>query len=433
MSADELKALGNAAFGAKDFKAAAELYTQALAVAPDSAVLFSNRAAAYSLLGKVKKALADAQRCVALDPTFVKGHARNARALFDCQQYGEALAACDAGLALDASSETLRALRRQIAETQAKTEKVGAPLAKAREMGEELLRGWNERNAELGAERQGHAIYSERLAAQVAFFRNRLQREGATDMATNDADPHGDGDQSLPRTMAQRGALREIWCNSADVNSWMTEGRYTPLCMACYRGERVEALAILRRFQNAIGSFQSGKGVLVIAAARAMTLEVRESSLRLPPLLLLFCGSRSVRRRGQSTEDDCTERLAIMHALLAAGARPGVRDVTGKTAVHYGMGSMATPLTIALAEAVIEAHEAQRAEGEPRLVDVQDRMGTVALHELIPRCVCLFTLPSYPTACCTLPAAHLIIIRKIIIITIITTTTTIAAGRTWSS
>mmetsp|Transcript_9675 Transcript_9675/g.24384 ORF Transcript_9675/g.24384 Transcript_9675/m.24384 type:complete len:314 (-) Transcript_9675:203-1144(-) len=57
---------------------------------------------------------------------------------------------------------------------------------------------------------------------------------------------------------------------------------------------------------------------------------------------------------------------------------------TGKTAVHYGMGSMATTTTIALSEAVIEAHEAQRAEGEQRLVDVQDRMGTVALHECIP-------------------------------------------------
>ncbi|KAJ1624106.1 hypothetical protein T492DRAFT_556972, partial [Pavlovales sp. CCMP2436] len=88
---------GNAALGAKDFKAAAELYTQALAVNPESAVLYSNRAAAYSLLGKVKKALADARRSVALDPTYVKGHSRHARALFDAQEFGEALAACDAG------------------------------------------------------------------------------------------------------------------------------------------------------------------------------------------------------------------------------------------------------------------------------------------------------------------------------------------------
>lgn len=75
-TAQKAKNRGNAAVKSKDFKAAVEAYTEALAVDSQSAamagVLHSNRAAAYQGLGDVALALADCCRAKALAPGFAK-------------------------------------------------------------------------------------------------------------------------------------------------------------------------------------------------------------------------------------------------------------------------------------------------------------------------------------------------------------------------
>ena len=48
MSADELKAQGNAAFSAKNFDEAIGFFTQGIAIDPSNHVLFSNRSACYA-------------------------------------------------------------------------------------------------------------------------------------------------------------------------------------------------------------------------------------------------------------------------------------------------------------------------------------------------------------------------------------------------
>lgn len=64
MSVAELKAKGNTAFAAKDYEAAIQHYTDAIAAAkgPEDAVhvLYSNRSACYSGLKQYEKALEDA-------------------------------------------------------------------------------------------------------------------------------------------------------------------------------------------------------------------------------------------------------------------------------------------------------------------------------------------------------------------------------------
>jgi small glutamine-rich tetratricopeptide repeat-containing protein alpha len=75
--------LGNAAVTRKDFPAAVDYYTQALALSPDNKIYLSNRAAAYSQSGQHSLAAADALKAVEIDPAYAKawsrlGHARYA-------------------------------------------------------------------------------------------------------------------------------------------------------------------------------------------------------------------------------------------------------------------------------------------------------------------------------------------------------------------
>lgn len=81
--ADKFKAEGNAAFAAKHFDAAIELFTKAIA-ASDSPnhVLYSNRSAAYASLRDFDKALKDANECVKINPAWGKGWNRKGAALF---------------------------------------------------------------------------------------------------------------------------------------------------------------------------------------------------------------------------------------------------------------------------------------------------------------------------------------------------------------
>ena len=77
----DAKANGNDAFGARDYPVALARYTEATLAAPEHAVMHSNRAAAFLALGCFRDAERSAKRCVALDPTFVKGYTRAAEAL----------------------------------------------------------------------------------------------------------------------------------------------------------------------------------------------------------------------------------------------------------------------------------------------------------------------------------------------------------------
>ena len=72
------------AFNEQQYPEAVKHYTEALArgppeVNPDAHKLFSNRAACYTKLGAWNEGLKDAEQCIELEPTFIKGYmcARN--------------------------------------------------------------------------------------------------------------------------------------------------------------------------------------------------------------------------------------------------------------------------------------------------------------------------------------------------------------------
>lgn len=80
MSADELKELGNKAFGQGDFAAAEEHYTKGIEINSKAEALFSNRAATRLKLGRPIDALSDAEECIKINPAFMKGYHRKALA-----------------------------------------------------------------------------------------------------------------------------------------------------------------------------------------------------------------------------------------------------------------------------------------------------------------------------------------------------------------
>jgi DnaJ family protein C protein 8 len=87
---DEYKAVGDEAYRVRAYKTAIDEYTKAISLDPELVVLYSNRSAAYLSNSETSKALRDAQKCVELDWTFMKGHSRLAAALFALRRYDAA-------------------------------------------------------------------------------------------------------------------------------------------------------------------------------------------------------------------------------------------------------------------------------------------------------------------------------------------------------
>jgi Flp pilus assembly protein TadD len=62
------KEKGNTAFSGKEFQAAVDAFTEAIAYDPANHVFYSNRSAAYLALEKGKQATADAKSCISVKP-----------------------------------------------------------------------------------------------------------------------------------------------------------------------------------------------------------------------------------------------------------------------------------------------------------------------------------------------------------------------------
>jgi len=103
-AAAELKALGNTAHQAGEYRQAIHYFSRALEADPGSSslpVLHSNRSAAFCLFEDYPRALLDAEAAVHLRPDWPKGYSRKASALHHMRRYPEAIEAYQRGLELD--------------------------------------------------------------------------------------------------------------------------------------------------------------------------------------------------------------------------------------------------------------------------------------------------------------------------------------------
>jgi len=73
-------------------------YTEALRRNPKDPRVYSNRAACYTKLTAMPEALKDAEKCIELDPTFVKGYSRKGAVQFFMKEYDKALETYQEGL-----------------------------------------------------------------------------------------------------------------------------------------------------------------------------------------------------------------------------------------------------------------------------------------------------------------------------------------------
>ncbi|KAA8916894.1 hypothetical protein TRICI_001013 [Trichomonascus ciferrii] len=100
--ADRLKAEGNAAFAAKDFEKAVDLFTQAIGASETpNHVLYSNRSGAHASLKNFSEALKDAEECTKINPTWAKGFSRKGAAYHGLGDLVAAKDAYDEALKLD--------------------------------------------------------------------------------------------------------------------------------------------------------------------------------------------------------------------------------------------------------------------------------------------------------------------------------------------
>ena len=114
---DAFKDEGNAFFKAGEHLKAAAAYTKAIKAEPNNHVFYSNRSQAFLKLNKISKAIEDADKCIALSPTFVKGYHRKAtalRALPDPAKHEEACDVLIAAIEMGLDSNDLVRLGLQI-------------------------------------------------------------------------------------------------------------------------------------------------------------------------------------------------------------------------------------------------------------------------------------------------------------------------------
>uniref|UniRef100_A0A7C9FMX1 STI1 domain-containing protein n=1 Tax=Opuntia streptacantha TaxID=393608 RepID=A0A7C9FMX1_OPUST len=105
--ADEEREKGNEYFKEQKYPEAVKHYTEAIKRNPEDPKAYSNRAACYTKLGALPEGLRDAEKCIELDPTFVKGYTRKGAVQFFMKEYDKALETYQEGLKHDPNNQEL--------------------------------------------------------------------------------------------------------------------------------------------------------------------------------------------------------------------------------------------------------------------------------------------------------------------------------------
>lgn len=138
-----VKGRAKGAFQMRDVSSAERLYSRAIElcevniagkrITEGKHLLYSNRAAVRLLRGKHEPALRDTDRCMQLDPTFIKAHFRKAQALVGLERFEDAISACDTGLILQPGNKELEELKTQ-ADTNLQKQKTDQETQKERDV-----------------------------------------------------------------------------------------------------------------------------------------------------------------------------------------------------------------------------------------------------------------------------------------------------------
>ena len=164
------------AFNEQNYKGAVDLLKKAIKLDPDNHIFYSNRAAAYMALEQYEKALADADECVRLQPTWAKGYSRRGAALFRMDKLGGARDAFEKGLELDGDNPTyVRATKQEL---QLVMDAIAQRKEESLEFKERAIEAFNVQNfkraeqhlsSAIELDPENHVFYSNRAAAYMAM------------------------------------------------------------------------------------------------------------------------------------------------------------------------------------------------------------------------------------------------------------------------
>ncbi|KAF8971450.1 hypothetical protein BDZ97DRAFT_1786578 [Flammula alnicola] len=107
-NAEKFKQTGNAQMSQKQYDAAIDFYTKAIALDPSNPVYYSNRAAAHSSKGDHLSAVGDAEKAISVDSKFVKAYHRLGHAQYSLGDFKAAASAFDRGLKLEPGNAGLK-------------------------------------------------------------------------------------------------------------------------------------------------------------------------------------------------------------------------------------------------------------------------------------------------------------------------------------
>lgn len=99
---------GNDLFLAGKFPESIKKYSDAIKRNPKDAAPYSNRAAAYMKLGEFPMAMKDCDKCLDIDPSFVKAYIRKGNIHFFMKEYHKCLTVYEKGLKLAPNNKELR-------------------------------------------------------------------------------------------------------------------------------------------------------------------------------------------------------------------------------------------------------------------------------------------------------------------------------------
>ncbi|XP_077573710.1 small glutamine-rich tetratricopeptide repeat-containing protein alpha [Stigmatopora nigra] len=106
--AEQLKNDGNDQMKVENYAAAVEFYSKALAINPQNAVYYCNRAAALSKLGNYAGAVQDCERAIDIDPGYSKAYGRMGLALTSLNKHTEAVTFYKKALELDPDNDSYK-------------------------------------------------------------------------------------------------------------------------------------------------------------------------------------------------------------------------------------------------------------------------------------------------------------------------------------
>lgn len=189
-----------------------------------------------------------------------------------------------------------------------------------------------------------------------AHYNIQLQLNG-TNVEQNEADPYGDGDQSriAAADCCDHQFYRDMFAEGGDIHQIMDVqlGPLSVFAKQCIGGQADLVRVTLERLAGKDQDKTEEPSRELI-----QLLEKRETALRLSPLLMVVSIGKNWSAAFGSRHEEVAELL------LQYGARPDARDVCGKTVCHYGMGAMATKMTLKVVTMCIEAYESSRLFGK---------------------------------------------------------------------